>query len=335
MNFVKCILVLTFVAGTVPAQSPEAGQVAFPFLNLQYDGRSIGMAGADAAMPNEIYGILSNPAAMGYISSFEFMAGFRPVLMDVWGSPVAIARPWGKAGVFAANMVSLNSGNIDIRDGQGNPVEGSAFCNYLAGGIVWSKIVWNTLSVGAGVKGVYNYLSTGIPGEKYTADGAAFDAGVQYRQYRDRLIYGLVFRNIGFMRSGYTDDDVKYPLPMAVEAGVSFIPRYMPALRAALDINARRGDYINFEPGLEINIYKKILQIRGGYSFSEKDMQEGINLLSGDPDESYIKSNWSGLSFGAGVNSELDKVALHIDVAVQFLTGIPAPSFVVSAFAAF
>jgi hypothetical protein len=329
------LLVLLVLYRQGYSQHPDAASTAFPFLNLGYDARSVAMAGAAAGVPNGLYGILSNPASIAFSESVQIFFGYRPVIMDIWGAPVAISRQFGSAGVFAASLVTMNGGDVDEVDigVDGNPVSTGATwrSSSVAGGVSWAQEVWKDLAIGFSAKGVYHFI--GSQSEHYSVDGLAMDAGVQYRHLHGRAIYGLVFQNIGFMRTSYIEDGETYPFPMKVEAGISYVPRYLQNVRMALDVNARKGDYINFEPGIEIGIYKNVLQLRAGYAFSDKDLGQLGNMLSGNQDENYIKSNLATFCCGAGVNTEIEQVKLRIDLGIEFRSGLntPAPAFSVLA----
>ena len=86
------------------------------------------------------------------------------------------------------------------------------------------------------------------------------DAGIQYRLQSERLIYGFTIHNLGFVAEKYTAES-ESKLPLTFEGGVSFVPKTIPALRLAIDVNKKTGDYVNFEPAVEINVYKKVLAI--------------------------------------------------------------------------
>ena len=85
-------------AGAAWAQTDQAGTRAFPFLNLDYDARTISMGGVAVAVPNDLYGATSNPAAIGYVSRRQVVLGYRTVIDDVWGSPIAVALAVFKLG---------------------------------------------------------------------------------------------------------------------------------------------------------------------------------------------------------------------------------------------
>jgi len=290
------------------------------------------MGSADVAMPNDIYGVLANPAAIGFVNRYQIMGGYRQMMMDVWGGPLGIAYS-AKFGVFAASVTTLSTGKFEVFDENGDETGEHAQSSYTAGGVSFAKIVYEGLSAGGTVKGIYHYIGAGS--EKYSADGFAADLGVQYRLMNGRLIYGAVLRNFGVMRSGYLNKFNEYPFPYGVEVGISHVPRHLPSLRAALDVNRINGDYLNFEPALEYALLSNTLFLRGGYAFSYMDFEKLLENFKGERDENYQKSSANTLSLGLGISASMDNVGIKLDAAVQFYTDVSEPSLIISILFAF
>lgn len=328
-NWYGIVILITVFSAT--AQYNGAGTTIFPIVNINFDARSAALSGASVALPNGIYGTLSNPATIGFSDKTEILLGYNYVMDGVWGGPVGVVHPMGKFGVAGINLTGLTSGKIDvIEDRGGMPVStgATASSNYYSATLSWAYCLRKNISVGMNLKGLFNTITT--PDENYLADGIAIDAGVQYRTLDGRFISGLVFRNIGFVYRSYTQDD-NFKLPYEIDAGVSYVPKSTPTLRIALDVNKTNGDYVNFKPGLEFDVYKRQLLARIGYSFSEKDIQEAINNLKGEPDDQYVKTNWNGFCVGAGLLTKMENKDLNIDIALQFKSFSPLPSFITSA----
>jgi len=291
------------------------------------------MGGASAAMQNDSYGILSNPAAIAHVNRTQIMAGYRQVIMDIWGGPLAVVYPASK-GVFGASLITMSSGGLDIVDENQNLTGERAKSSYTSGAVSWGMLLYDNLSVGANLKVAYHNLEVGGLESRYSADGFAVDCGVQYRLNNGRLIYGAVLRNFGFVRSGYLNEFNDYPFPYGIEAGVSYVPRHVLNLRMALDVNKFKGDYLNFEPGFEYTLVKNVF-LRGGYAFSFKDLENAIEIFRGERDENYQKSNAAALSLGGGLAAAVDNVDLRLDAAFQFYSDLAKPAFILSIIAGF
>jgi len=323
------VSLMLIVLSAMPAspQNADAGTVAFPFLVMGYDARSMAMGGAACAVQNGLYGVLSNPAAVGYVGNTQIMGGYRQVMMDVWGYPLGIAMPT-KYGTFAPYLVSLTSGDFNVINEDGILTGDRASSSYTALGVGWARTLGANIAVGAALKGAYHYI--GAADESYSADGFAFDLGVQYKQRNDRIAYGVALRNLGFMRSGYLDEWNEYEMPYGVEAGIAFVPKHIPNLRLALDVNKFNGDYANFEPAFEYTVIAKMLWVRGGYAFSMMDVEKMLEVFSGERDDTYQKSTVNTISLGVGVAATMDNVDLKLDAAMQFYTDISSPAVIVS-----
>jgi len=320
-------IIILLSAQPARTQNADAGTVAFPFLAMSYDARSMAMGGAACAVQNGLYGVLSNPAAAGYVNSTQIMAGYRQVMMDVWGYPIGIAAP-SKRGVFSPYLIALTSGDFNVIDEDGILTGDRARSSYTALGVGWARTIGSNIAVGAALKGAYHYIGAGE--ESYSADGFALDLGMQYRQRNDRAAYGIALRNLGFMRSGYWNGWNEYEMPYGVEAGVAFIPKHIPDLRVAFDVNKFNGDYMNFEPAFEYTVVSKIFWVRGGYAFSMMDVEKMLDVFRGERDDTYQKSSVNTLSLGVGVAAVADNVDLKLDAAMQFYTDISSPAVIVS-----
>ncbi|MDR2577716.1 MAG: PorV/PorQ family protein [Chitinispirillales bacterium] len=330
MKFINKISVITCFAlfSIARAQHNDAGTTAFSFLNMGYDARSVAMAGAAVAMPNDVYGVLSNPAAVSYVNRLQVMGGYRQVMMDVWGGPLALSYQLPNGFVLVPHLLTLTTGIFDFINESGFADGRQAKSSYTAVGVSAGKIFFEGVSIGATLKGLYHYL--GLGSESYSADGFALDLGVQYRMNNNRLIYGAALRNFGFVRSGYLGEWNEYEMPYGIEAGVSYVPRHILNLRTALDINKYNGDFMNIEPGFEYTVLANTLFLRGGYAFSSMDLENMLKVFSGDRDEAYQKSSMNTFSLGLGLVTAMDGVAVNFDAAIQFYSGVSSPGIVLS-----
>jgi hypothetical protein len=313
------------------AQNSNAGTVAFPFLAMDYDARTMAMAGAAAAVQNDIYGVFTNPAALGYTNRMQIVGGHRQVMMDIWGCPLGISVPTG-IGIVAPYLILFSSGDFDITDDDAIVTGERARSNYTALGVAWAKALREGLSAGAALKGASHYIGAGA--EAFSAFGAALDLGVQYRQNNGRLTYGAALRNVGVMY-GYGNEWNEYGIPYGIEAGVTFVPRHMPNLRVAFDVNSYNGDFANVEPAFEYTAIAKTLFLRGGYTFSALDLEKMLDVFRGARDDTYQKSTVNTLSLGAGLATVMDNVDIKLDAAMQFYSDISNPAVIVSLIVAF
>jgi hypothetical protein len=298
---------------------PNATTTFFPFLKIGYEARSVAMGGVCASIPNEIYGVMGNPAAVGHVDKMQAMISYKPVVLDIKGGTMAFAMPYKSTGTWAVNIIYLSHGDYQPVDENNKIIEGMLNPYSVAGSITWSKTLIRSLSLGATFKGIYERLSGGIEDEygKCSADGVAADIGVQYRTRSSRVIYGLLIRNIGYIRSSYSDDVQRTGFPISFTTGISY---HSPAMIAAFDLEKAVDDILQYKVGLEFNIYKQNIFLRAGSSASQTDIKKFFDLLKSgtDEDNDYQKTNWSLFSVGGGLKAELNDLDINVDTAFSF-----------------
>jgi hypothetical protein len=155
---------IVFLCTVLPiyAQYPDAATTIFDFVNIHYDAREAALAGASVALPNECYGIFSNPAALGYVNTMQAVIGYCPMGVGIMGAPLAYALPKNGIGVFGVGVYGLTSGNIDPTDigPDGGPIylSGVARAEFLTGNVSWARGINEYCCAGVTVKGLYTYL---------------------------------------------------------------------------------------------------------------------------------------------------------------------------------
>jgi hypothetical protein len=330
MKALNC-LVFLMAAYVFPvgAQNSNAGTLPFDFLRLDYDARTLAMGGASVAMPNGLDGAFLNPASCGFITRPQAMAGFRSLFLDAWGGPVGYALPYKDYGVFSVNAEYLSAGSIDQVDENYISTGVRWSQSSFTGCVSWAKVVLEDVSVGAGIRAIHDYI--GSSATHVAADAVAFEAGGQYRTLNSRLILGCAVRNAGFMLSGYSSATDTVALPLSLTIGISYRPLYLPSVRLALDLQKAIDDYLNYKPGIEVAVYQNYLFVRGGYTFSEEDLEAAVDNFKGQSNTTYVKSNSSGLSLGVGLVAPINGIKTDIDAAYLFRVNDPDPSFVLTA----
>lgn len=323
MNKIAVIIVL-LMTNILFGQHKNAGTTEFALLNNSVDAKSISMAGASVALPDRLYGSFVNPSAIGAdTSASDIMVGYISISNGLWGIPLAYSRPFDRFGVFAINAFSA-SASVDARDVNNELTGEKPRYTYLRGGISWGYKLIESLFVGASFNGVCNKI------DDYTLGGLFFDLGMQYRLKSDRLIYAFAARNIGFIAKKYYSGYNAGDFPFTFEGGISFVPRTISNLRLTMDVNKKVGDYTNFEPALELGIYKKYLALRLGYAFSEADAEYVWKKIKNEEDENYVKTNNSSICAGIGLKTEIARKKVDLDFGLQFKTTLIAPSISIS-----
>ncbi len=334
---VLLLAVLSLFPGLPFAQSPTAGTSPFEFLELRYDARSIALGGASAALPDDAYGIFSNPATLAYATSSQAIVGYRS-FGGVYGIPLAYILPENEKGVFGIGVCGLTSGNIQAtgidNTGAGVSLGGNAYMNDYSLSLAWARKIGDFLSAGVSAKAIYELFNedgNNVPTVDGTDNGSTFgialDAGCQARFLNSRLIYGFALRNLGGVIGGY---DKGLPLPLEFAAGISYVPASVPELRVMIDADKERDNELTFEPGGEWEIIKNQLFARAGYSFAWGDLQALTDYISGNPESGYTRNSMTGFCCGAGLKSAIAGRKVSFDAAVEFLTIAAAPNLSLS-----
>ena len=144
-SFIKQLLFIVIII-TIASSGGihrDAGTRFFPFLKREYDARAMAMAGVSAAMSNNLYGVLSNPASLGFIDGMEAMISYTPVVLDINGLSIAFGMPYKNYGIFAANIIYMSYGTFETIDEFGNKIDGDLHPYSIAGTVAWSR--WRTL----------------------------------------------------------------------------------------------------------------------------------------------------------------------------------------------
>lgn len=316
----KSVFLVGILCSLVFSQYETAGRTNYQHLLLNYDARSVGLSGANTALPGGIAGVMANPAQLAGIKGKQGFIGYQMVLDGVWGAPLGFAQPYKDYGMFSVMLQGVSSGEIAVieRGADGNPFETGEFASdeYFTPSLSFARTFFDSrIFFGVSAKILYHRISA--PPDIYSSKGIAVDVGIQYRYFSDRLILGAVLRNLGYELYAFNNGE-RYPVPTLFEIGVSYIPRYITSVRICFDINKVSGEYINFQPGAEIEIIPDIIFWRVGYAFSQRDVKELIRKISGEPDEKYLKSNWSAGATGLGVKVKMQQMLVHVDFGLQF-----------------
>jgi len=322
---------LLLAISSLQAQPEEAGYTAMPLLKIEYSAREAAMAGAAIGMPTRLYGFFSNPSALAWNNKAQAAVSYRFHFLDTWGGALSFGMPIKKIGVVSINIVNLSEGTLESTYETGpdlTPVEtGETWrANEFSGSISWARKINKNFALGASFKGAYHYI--GSEKEHVSADGFAFDAGLQYRVLKERLITGVIIKNIGALRSSFSEDSDNFPLPTSIGAGISFVPRYVTNLRLALDIEKERGQYLGFEPGVEVALYPRIFFLRIGFPFTTSEIAYVLDKMQGTADD-HQKADWRTLCAGIGYNKTVSAVSINFDFGIELHSGTQ-PSVLVS-----
>lgn len=210
----------------IPAHG-QLGESTALFLRIEPDSRSAGMGNAGVAVADNANAMFWNPAGLAFQRNSqvgithanwlpEFDAGlFYEYLVGTYHVE--------GVGTFGGNVTFLNLGEIEIRDGQGNP-QGTYSSYELAVGVSYGYQVSERLGLGTSFRTIYSKLSpSNDQVDSGTASTVAGDLSALYRTSPFTLggseatfSTGLNLANMGG-RMKY--NRVKQALPMNLRLG--------------------------------------------------------------------------------------------------------------------
>ena len=310
-------------------------QFSFPFLKISYNGQSAALSQADCALPNEIYGVVTNPAALGACTSKQLFLTYNPIILDIAAGALAMAVPHQRWGVFCPQLLFISYGNFEPLDIQNKPIEGMLNPYSMVLGISWAQQhIKFPLLYGATFRILYDQICEGIASEipSYVSYGFSFDAGMHYKALGSRLIYGILLKNIGVAVSHSSVQSSKnISLPFSAASGISYVYKNNPQIRSSFEIEKPIDDFLIYKTGIEIATLRNILFVRGGYTFNQKDLNAFLSAIRDFSfDQEYTKSNWSLLSCGLGLVVNGQNSTYFVDTALILKTLGISPEFMLS-----
>ena len=298
--------------------------------------QGIALAGSNVATANGLDALFWNPAGVAHMdNSLTATFSHMSYIADIGVEYGAVASNFEGFGVVTLSLKALSVGSIPITTNEQPDGTGQTYSpKFVTIGGTYSRLLTDRISIGV----TFNYISETIA--QVSADGLAFNAGVQYKDLGDikGLDFGLVIKNIGpqmtysgpgllvqagptgstanptqaFLRapSFYSIDAAPFDLPSSFDIGFGYTPTIddmnMLQLSATFENNNYSGDLYNF--GAEYG-YNKTFYVRGGYSYSPNNQ-----------DDEYIY----GFTFGGGIHYDLGGINVMVDYAyraVKYFSG--------------
>lgn len=188
----------------------KSGTTAFAFLKIGQGARASAMADCYVGLSDDVNAVYWNPAGISQISSHELITNYTMWFEAISRCYIGYVHPKFKFGTLGCNINYLST-TIEKRTGETDDTYNSTTVGNMALSIVWGKEFSNKLSLGSGIKLIFEGLDTQSIG------GIAIDLGGLYR-INEKFSAGLSIQNIGTEMGVSRNPD---PLPILLRAGVS------------------------------------------------------------------------------------------------------------------
>lgn len=286
MKFNALILFLV-IFSMIPlfAVHKDAGTSGFQFLKVHYSARALGMANAFTGMADDVDAVYFNPAGLAQQKDMSIKSNYINYVDGMNGGSVAFNMPYQDDYSIAFFAQYLNAGDIQRtsanNDGTYN-IEGTFTASDLVAGASIAKKVKDNLDLGISAKILYESL------DDVSASALNFDFGLRHQTTNEKLIIGIVVKNVGMQLSYYTDDEYKEKMPMIATAGAYY--KFNEKFTGNLDISRPMDNDFYGKAGVEYQL-SPMLTLRGGFDSRSSDYK------AGDTFEAF-----SGLAGGFGIH---------------------------------
>lgn len=273
----------------------RAGQAGATELLINPWSRSTGWAGANSASVTGLEAMNMNVAGVSFTKRTEIIFAHTRWLVGS-GTKVnsfGLTQKIGEAGVLGLAIMSMGFGDIAVTTVDQPEGTGSTFSpRYMNIGLSYAKTFSNSIHGGISVKIISETIANA------TAQGFAFDAGIQYVTRlgkkdnpltKDNLSFGIALRNVGapmrFSGDGFSvrglvsstgtsltmeQRSAKFEMPSLLNIGITYVYRMSEAHRLSFAGTFTSNSFSKdqFRGGLEYG-FKQYFSLRGGYVYEK------------------------------------------------------------------
>ncbi len=196
LKIISAILICLFYSQSfaqLERSTSKVGTTAATFLKINPGARSIGMAGAFAAMENDVYSIYYNPAGVSRISGTG-VAAFNHAnwLADMSYDFAALILNLGDIGSIGLNVISFRVPEEKVRTFENPEGDGRYWdASSLSLGLSYARNLTDNFSIGFNLK----YITDQVWDMR--ASSIALDAGTMYTTPFNGLRIGASISNFG------------------------------------------------------------------------------------------------------------------------------------------
>lgn len=218
-NIFNAFNTLFFSLITLQVAGQIGGNNGFTFLNIPSNPVTSALGGINISKtqkdPNNF---LQNPALLDSSENNLLAINYLPYLAGIKYSSVAYVRQIKKQ-TFGLGIQHIGYGEFQQTDAAGN-ILGKFLANDIALTLSHVRRQGN-ITFGGNIKFVSSVI------ESYSASALLLDFGGVFKHPKQDLSYAILFKNIGIRFKSFTPYD-NPDLPLDVQMGISFKPKYMP-----------------------------------------------------------------------------------------------------------
>ncbi len=208
----RIYLILLFTVLVLSQASAARGQESgLAFLRVGVDATSLARGDAGVAAEHGAYATYWNPAGLAAEGGNELAISHHLWIADVRTYAVASKFRIGQKTGIGLFVTAAGAGDIEAREGPGEP-DGLFDAQFVSAGVAVGR-AFGPVRAGVTIK----YLSERI--FVSSADGYAFDFGLQTALLNDGLLLGATFKNVGKMQR-LNAEATKLPKSMRIGAEV-------------------------------------------------------------------------------------------------------------------
>ncbi len=233
-------LIICFLWVFTSSVAQVGGQRSYEFMNIPYTPGTVGLGGVNVSLANQdVNLVISNPAlasdTLSGLVSFNYLSWFA----DASSVATVYQHDFGKWGNWFFGVNHVTYGSFDGFDASGAPT------GEFDAGETMVTVGRSHRVAGFSIGGSIKYVHSDIAG--FISSALAVDIGGAFIHPNQQFSAGLVFKNIGFVISDYSDAE-RSELPFDVQVGATYKPRYMPFRFTFTGYNLYQGDIAYFDP---------------------------------------------------------------------------------------
>jgi hypothetical protein len=284
--------------------------------------RSIGMGGATTASSYGIEALFCNPAGAAKMNSgVGIFASHMQYIADIGVSAAAVSVNIRSLGVISFHLKGLSVGDIPVTTVLTPDGTGQTFApQFFSTGLTYSNQITDRILIGATATLILENMAD------VKATGVAFNMGVIYDDVGSipGLSFGVAMKNIGpqmkFAGPGlnvegtvsnlnrgpylYSIEAASFELPSTLEIGLAYRTSLSDDHSITIASAFQNNNYLDdqYKAGIEYSFHN-MLFARAGYDYS--------------PQQSDLRENIFGATFGAGLRMDMGSADVQFDYAYR------------------